>query len=230
MKPSIRAIVGDGLWRNNPGLVQLLGLCPLLAVSNTVINGLGLGLATTAVLVASNSTVSAIRRWLRPEIRIPVFVLVIAAFVTAVDLLMNAFVHELYLILGIFIPLIVTNCAIIGRAEAFARHQPVPRAALDGLAMGVGFTLVLLALGGLRELLGQGTLLAGAHRLFGETARGWSVTLIPDWEFLLALLPPGAFMGLGLLVALKQWLDGWLSRPRSAPLSNPAGEPEGGTD
>jgi len=209
-RESIR-LVGDGLWRNNPGLVQLLGLCPLLAVSNTTINALGLGLATTAVLVASNTIVSAIRRVLRPEIRLPVFVLVIATLVTTVELLIKAFAHGLYLTLGIFVPLIVTNCAILGRAETFARHQPVPRAALDGLAMGAGFGGALLALGTLRELIGRGTLLANAHLLFGERARDWTLVVFPDWEFLLAMLPPGAFIGLGLLIALKNSLDALLA-------------------
>ena len=145
MLHTYRDIAREGLWTNNPGLVQLLGLCPLLAVSNTVINALGLGLATTAVLVGSNFTVSGIRRWVRPEVRIPIFVLVIASFVTAVELVMSAYFHSLYRVLGIFIPLIVTNCTIIGRAEAFASRNTIPRAVVDGLAMGVGFTLVLAA-------------------------------------------------------------------------------------
>lgn len=201
-------IVRDGLWENNAGLVQLLGLCPLLAVSNTVINALGLGLATTLVLLASNVTVSLIRNLVRPEVRIPVFVMIIASFVTAVELAMNAFWHELYNILGIFIPLIVTNCAIIGRAEAFASKHGVPQAALDGLAMGLGFTLVLLTLGGLREAVGQGTLLSQAHLMFGEDARNWTLHLVEDYRgFLLAVLPPGAFIGLGLLIALKNVID-----------------------
>ena len=201
-------IVRDGLWENNAGLVQLLGLCPLLAVSNTVINALGLGLATTLVLLASNVTVSLIRNLVRPEVRIPVFVMIIASFVTAVELAMNAFWHELYNILGIFIPLIVTNCAIIGRAEAFASKHRVSRAALDGLAMGLGFTLVLLTLGGLREAVGQGTLLSQAHLMFGDGARHWTLHLAGDYRgFLLAVLPPGAFIGLGLLIALKNVID-----------------------
>lgn len=166
--PSYTHILKEGLWLNNPGTVQLLGLCPLLAVTTTVINGLGLGLATTLTLVASNVIVSLIRRLVRPEIRIPVFVLIIASIVTVIELAMNAWLHELYLILGIFIPLIVTNCAIIGRAESFASRHTVDRALLDGLAMGVGFTLVLVILGGMRELIGQGTLLAQAHLMFGE--------------------------------------------------------------
>jgi len=205
---SFGTIIRDGLWRNNAGFVQLLGLCPLLAISNTVINALGLGLATTLVLLASNTTVSLIRHLVRPEVRIPVFVLVIASFVTAIELAMNAYWHELYNILGIFIPLIVTNCAIIGRAEAFASKQNVPRAALDGLAMGLGFTLALVLLGGLREVLGQGTLFSQAHLMFGEAARGMTLHLVEDYRgFLLAVLPPGAFIGLGLLIALKNVID-----------------------
>jgi electron transport complex protein RnfE len=205
---SYARIVRDGLWTNNAGFVQLLGLCPLLAVSSTTINGLGLGLATTLVLLASNVTISLIRHLVRPEVRIPVFVLVIASFVTAIELAMNAFWHELYNILGIFIPLIVTNCAIIGRAEAFASKQNVARSALDGLAMGLGFTLALVLLGTLREIVGQGTLLSQAHLMFGEAARGLTVHIFDDYRgFLLAVLPPGAFLGLGLLIALKNVID-----------------------
>lgn len=220
-------VVKTGLWTNNPGLVQLLGLCPLLAVSTSVINGLGLGLATTLVLLASNLTVSLIRDLVRPEIRIPVFVLVIASFVTAVELVMNAWFHELFRVLGIFIPLIVTNCAIIGRAEAFASRQPPLLAALDGLAMGLGFTGVLVALGAARELIGQGTLFGGAHMMFGEGARAVELHLV-DGGFLLALLPPGAFIGLGLMVAAKNLIDARLQRRRSTAPAVPAaaaGEP-----
>ncbi len=198
----------EGLWKNNPALVQLLGLCPLLAVTATVINGLGLGLATTLVLVGSNITVSLVRNIVRNEIRIPVFVMVIAGFVTVVQLLMNAFTYELYLTLGIFIPLIVTNCAIIGRAEAFASKNPVLPAALDGLMMGAGFTAVLMLLGAMREALGSGTLLSGADRLFGSIETNWTITLFDtDQPFLLAILPPGAFIGMGLLIALKNVID-----------------------
>ena len=201
-------IVRDGLWSNNVGLVQLLGLCPLLAVTGTLINGLGLGLATLVTLVASNVIISLIRKLVRPEVRIPVFVLVIASVVTVIELTMSAYLYGLYKVLGIFIPLIVTNCSIIGRAEAFASRNSVGRAFTDGLSMGLGFLLVLVTLGGLREAVGQGTLLSGAHLMFGEAARGWTVTLIGDYSgFLLAVLPPGAFMGLGLLIALKNVMD-----------------------
>ena len=207
----------EGLWTNNPGLVQLLGLCPLLAVSNTTVNALALGLATTLVLLGSNVTVSLIRHAARPEIRIPVFVLIIASFVTVVELVMNAFFHELFLILGIFIPLIVTNCAILGRAEAFASRTTPGPAAFDGLMMGLGFTGVLVALGAMRELLGHGSLLRNAHLLFGEPGQDMSLQVVPvDQGFLLALLPPGAFIGLGLLLALKNAIDGHLERRAAA--------------
>lgn len=201
-------IAVDGLWNNNQALVALLGLCPLLAVSNTLINGLGLGLATTLVLALSNVSVSIIRNWVRPEIRLPVFVLIIASFVTTVELVMNAYFHGLYKVLGIFIPLIVTNCAIIGRAEAFASRNAVPRALVDGLSIGIGFTLALVVLGGSRELIGQGTLFDGAHLMFGEFARDWRWTVSEDYPgILLAILPPGAFMGLGMMIALKNIID-----------------------
>lgn len=201
-------IIKNGLWSNNPGLVQLLGLCPLLAVSSTVINALGMGLATTLVLLISNSAVSVIRNSVRQEIRIPVFVMIIAAAVTTIELVMNALFHELYTILGIFIPLIVTNCVIIGRAEAFASRNSVPKAALDGFMMGVGFTLVLLALGGMREVLAFGTLFDRAELMFGPAAANWQLTVIPEYRgFLLAALPPGAFIGLGFLIALKNKFD-----------------------
>lgn len=198
----------EGLWKNNPALVQLLGLCPLLAVTSSVINGLGLGFATTLVLIGSNATVSLIRNWVTPAIRIPVFVMIIAAFVTIIQLLMNAFTYELYLALGIFIPLIVTNCAIIGRAEAFASKNPIPQASFDGLMMGTGFTVILVILGGMRECLGNGTLLSGSERLFGPIAENWQITLFTtEQPFLLAILPPGAFLGMGLLIALKNVID-----------------------
>ncbi|HHM05464.1 MAG TPA: electron transport complex subunit E [Gammaproteobacteria bacterium] len=203
------ALARDGLWHNNPALVQILGMCPLLAVSSTVVNGLGLGLATTLTLVLSNLTVSAIRHQVTPEIRIPVFVLIIAAFVTAIELAMNAYFHELYKILGIFIPLIVTNCAILARAEAYASKNPVLPSAVDGLMMGLGFTAVLVTLGAMREIIGFGTLFSQLHLMFGEGARGMTLTLFEDYRgYLLAILPPGAFIGLGLLVALKNVIDG----------------------
>jgi Na+-translocating ferredoxin:NAD+ oxidoreductase subunit E len=202
------SIVGDGLWKNNQALVALLGLCPLLATTTSATNGLGMGLATTAVLILSNVTVSLIRNLVRPEVRLPVFVLVIASFVTAVELSIQAYFYDLYLVLGLFIPLIVTNCAIIGRAEAFASKNRVDRALLDAIAMGIGFTLVLVALGGMREFVGQGTLFYQANLLLGDAASVLSLSLGEGYQgALIAILPPGAFIGLGLLIALKNVID-----------------------
>ena len=204
----LKTVFLDGLWHQNTGLVVLLGLCPLLAVTSTVINGLGLGLATMLTLMASNLSVSLLRGLLRPEIRIPAFVLIIASVVTALELLMQAWLYDLYRILGIFIPLIVTNCAIIGRAEAFAsKNKPLP-ALVDGLATGLGFCLTLVLLGAMREIIGRGTLLADAQLMFGSIGENLSITVIPNHPgFLLAMLPPGAFMGLGLLIAARNWLQ-----------------------
>jgi len=219
-----RQIFVAGLWQQNTGLVVLLGLCPLLAVSGTVVNAIGLGLATTLTLVFSNLAVSLARRVLRPEIRIPAYVLIIASVVTVIQLLMQAWFHDLYRVLGIFIPLIVTNCAIIGRAEAFAsRNAPLP-SVIDGLATGLGFCLALVALGALREVIGRGTLLSQAGLMFGELGESLQLTLILDYSgFLLAMLPPGAFIGLGLLIAGRNWLDARLSgqRERDATTSEP---------
>jgi electron transport complex protein RnfE len=201
-------IAKEGMWKNNPALVQLLGLCPLLAVTNTFINALGLGIATMLVLIVSNLTISLVKNWVTKEIRIPVFIMIIASFVTIVELLMNAYTYGLYLSLGIFIPLIVTNCAIIGRAEAYASRNPPINAAFDGLMMGLGFTAILLLLGGVREILGQGTLFDGAHLLFGEWARIIEIQIFHfDQQFLLAILPPGAFIGMGFIIAGKNYLD-----------------------
>ena len=224
-EPAYTHILKEGLWANNPGLVQLLGLCPLLAVTTNAINGLGLGLATLLTLTASNVTVSLIRNLVRPEVRIPVFVLVIASIVTVIELAMNAWLHELYLILGIFIPLIVTNCSIIGRAESFASRHSVDRALLDGLAMGAGFTLVLFTLGGLRELVGQGTLLSQAHLMFGEQGHLLTLTVIDNYRgFLLAILPPGAFLGLGFLIAGMNIINARRAR-KAAAKAVPLGQP-----
>jgi len=211
-----RRIFSDGLWHQNTGLVVLLGLCPLLAVSATVVNAIGLGLATTLTLVFSNLAVSLTRTVLRPEIRIPAFVLIIASVVTVIQLLMQAWFHDLYRILGIFIPLIVTNCAIIGRAEAFAsRNAPLP-SIVDGLSTGLGFLLALVILGAFREIAGYGTLMRQASLMFGEWGSSLQLTLIPDHPgFLLALLPPGAFISLGLLIAGRNWLDSRLAERRT---------------
>ena len=212
-------ITHNGLWNNNVALVQLLGLCPLLAVTSTVINGLGLGIATLITLMLSNSIVSLIRGFVRNEVRLPVFVLIIASVVTIVELTMKAMFYDLYLVLGIFIPLIVTNCAIIGRAEGFASRNPVGPAALDGLMMGLGFLLVLLVLGGLREIIGFGTLFAHAELMFGEGAKSLMIEINPDYPgFLLAVLPPGAFFGLALLIIAKNWFELRRPLPQQQPL------------
>ncbi len=199
-----KQILADGLWNRNPGLIQFLGICPLLAVSNSLVNGLGLGLATLLVLTLSNLVVSLIRPWVPQDIRLPVFVLVIASLVTVVDLITQAWFFELWLSLGIFIPLIVTNCVILARAESFASRQPPLDAVLDGIAHGLGFAMVLILLGGLREIVGSGSLFAGSTMLLGESFIGEGLRLNPDGRgFLLALLPPGAFLCLGLLIALR---------------------------
>ena len=201
-------ITRNGIWSNNVALVQLLGLCPLLAVTSTVINGLGLGIATLITLVLTNSIVSLIRGFVRSEVRLPVFVLIIASVVTIIELTMKAMFFDLYLVLGIFIPLIVTNCAIIGRAEGFASRNSLGPAALDGLMMGLGFLSVLVVLGGLREIIGFGTLFAHAELMFGDAAKALVFEINPDYPgFLLAVLPPGAFFGLALLIAAKNWFD-----------------------
>ncbi|QSX38849.1 MULTISPECIES: electron transport complex subunit E [Shewanella] len=215
---NLRDIAWQGLWKNNPGLVQLLGLCPLLAVTATLTNALGLGLATLAVLVGSNVLVSLVRDYVPKEIRIPVFVMIIAALVTSVQLLVNAYAYGLYLSLGIFLPLIVTNCVIIGRAEAFASRNSVLHAAFDGLMMGLGFTAVLVVLGASREILGQGTLFAGADQLLGDWALSLRIELWQtDNSFLLAMLPPGAFIAMGLLIAAKNLIDARLQARRPKP-------------
>ncbi|WP_426417320.1 electron transport complex subunit E [Aestuariirhabdus sp. LZHN29] len=203
-----RKISLNGLWDNNPALVQLLGLCPLLGVSNSVVNALGLGIATIFVMTGSNIAVSLIRSRTSEAIRLPAFVMIIASLTTCVELLMQAFTYELYQILGIFIPLIVTNCAILGRAEAYAAKNPVLPSALDGLMMGTGFALVLLLLGALRELIGKGTLFSGMELLLGPGAAGWELVVFADYQkFLFAILPPGAFVIMGFIIALKNLID-----------------------
>ena len=213
-------LIANGLWHNNPGLVQLLGLCPLLAVTGNVVNGIGLGLATLFTLVISNASISFSRHWVRKEIRIPFYVLVIASNVTVIDLLMSAWLPHLHMVLGIFIPLIVTNCAIIGRAEAFASRNSMLPAIVDGLMMGLGFLFVLVVLGAMRELLGNGTLFANAAVMFGEGAKFLTVQVIDDYKgFLLAVLPPGAFLGLGFLIAFKNIVDRWLEKKNKSSVS-----------
>jgi|TARA_R110000824_G_scaffold372077_1_gene561961 electron transport complex protein RnfE len=212
-----RQLARDGLWSNNPALVQLLGLCPLLAVSGSVVNALGLALATLLVMVSASTAISMIRHQVPSAVRLPAFVMVIAAFVTCAELLMAAYAYPLYQVLGIFIPLIVTNCAILGRADAFASRQPVIPAAIDGFMMGLGFGAVLVLLGALRELLGQGTLFSDMALLFGPQAANWQLTIADDYQFLFFVLPPGAFFVAGMLIALKNAID-----QRSAARARPA--------
>jgi len=211
MNAEQKELMTNGMWKNNPALVQLLGLCPLLAVSSTVTNALGLGIATLLVLMGSNIIVSMVRDYVPREVRIPIYVMIIAALVTCVQLLMNAYAYGLFLSLGIFIPLIVTNCIIIGRAEAFASKNTVSASALDGFWMGLGMTSVLVVLGAVREILGNGTLFDGADLLLGDWAKGLTVEVFHfDSHFLLAMLPPGAFIFVGLIIAAKNIIDTWL--------------------
>jgi electron transport complex protein RnfE len=206
------AITQQGLWGNNVILAQGLALCPALAVTSTTTNGLGMGLATTAVITASNLLVSLMRPVMSPEVRIPVYIVLIATLVTLVDLGLNAYAHELHKALGLFIALIVVNCAVLGRAEAFASKNPALASVLDGLVTGLGFTAVLMVLGGVREIVGSGTLFAGAAQLLGSGFAFLEMRLIPDYRgFLLAILPPGGFLALGLLLAGKRLIDARLA-------------------
>lgn len=208
MSLNYRELTLNGLWKNNPGLVQLLGLCPLMGTSNSTVNALGLGLATLLVLSCSNVAVSLIRSAVTPAVRLPVFVMIIAALTTCIELLMQAYTYQLYMILGVFIPLITTNCIILGRAEAFAAKNGVLASAYDGFIMGAGFALVLLAIGMIRELLGTGMLFANMHLLLGPIATNWTWVVFENYQgFLLAILPPGAFLVMGLLIALKNHID-----------------------
>ncbi|MEJ6612615.1 MAG: electron transport complex subunit E [Porticoccus sp.] len=210
---SYKEITTNGLWKNNPALVQLLGLCPLLAVTGSVVNALGLGLATMLVLVGSNAAVSLIRKQVSDAVKIPAFVMIIATFTTCTELLMKAFTYELYLILGIFIPLIVTNCAILGRAEAFASKNTIASSVLDGLMMGSGFAIVLLVIGAIREIFGVGTIFANMDLLFGPIAANWNINLFGEgYGFLILVLPPGAFIVTGMLIALKNLIDSKLAQ------------------
>jgi electron transport complex protein RnfE len=215
MSSDYARIARDGFWDNNVVFTQLLALCPLLAVTSTATNGLGLGLASTFVMVASGLLVALLRGIITPEVRIPVFVLIIAVLVTLVDLAMNAWVHDLHKVLGLFIPLIVTNCAILGRAESFASRNRVLPSVFDGLMMGIGFTFTLVLLGAVREILGSGTLFQGAALMLGEALGFLELTLIPDYRgFLLAILPPGGFVALGFILAGKRVLDRGMERRR----------------
>lgn len=201
-------LTNNGLWKNNAALVQLLGLCPLLAVSGTVVNSLGLGIATIFVLVCSNAAVSLIRNVVSDAVRLPAFVMIIASFTTCIKLLMQAYAYELYEILGIFIPLIVTNCSILGRADAFASKNSLLPSIYDGFIMGLGFALVLVLLGAMRELAGTGILFADMHLLFGSVAENWKIEVFSNYPgFIVAVVPPGAFLFCGLMIAGKNIID-----------------------
>lgn len=212
---NIRDIAWNGLWKQNAGIVQLLGMCPLLAMSNSVVNAAGLGIATIIVMALSSGTVSILRGFIPYEIRIPVFILIIAALVTGIDLAMNAWLHQLYLVLGIFIPLIVTNCIVLARVEAYAAKNPPLSATLDATMMGLGLTLVLVVLGAVRELVGSGTLFAGIEMV---APGAHAIQILPaDYPgFLVAILPPGAFFTLGCLIALRNWIDARAARRKLA--------------
>ena len=202
-----RDIIYNGLWKQNPGLVQILGMCPTLAISNNVVNALSLGLATAFVMAMSNGAVALVRNLIPHPVRIPVFILIIAALVTVVDLAMDAWAHPLFLVLGIFIPLIVTNCIVLARVEAFASKRSTTHSILDGAMMGLGLTGVLVTLGAVREIIGKGTLLSGIDLALGPMAKDWVIPIIPHYPgLLIAILPPGAFIGLGTLIALRNVL------------------------
>lgn len=214
--PKLSKYFTSALWDYNVALVQMLALCPALAVTTSATNGLGMGLATTLVLMATNAILSAMRHTISPAVRNPVMIGVIAGVVTLIDMFMNAWMHEMYKVLGLFIALIVTNCAVLGRAESFSTKNPVIPSVLDGLGMGLGFTWVMVIIGGVREILGSGTLFAQASLLLGEHFHWLEMTIIPDFQgILLAILPPGAFIVLGFLLAGKRIVDRKIAERRA---------------
>ncbi|GAB4063299.1 electron transport complex subunit E [Uliginosibacterium sediminicola] len=214
---SLGHVVRDGLWDSNVVLVQLLGMCPTMAVTSSATNGLGMGLATMAVLIVANAVIASLRHWVSPTVRIPIFIVLIAGMVTLVDLALNAWLHDLYKVLGIYIALIVANCAVLGRAEAFASRQPVLASAVDGAAMGFGFTLALTVMGGIREVFGSGTLFANAHLLLGSHFAFLEMKLLPESaNTLFMILPPGGFLVLGFLIAGRRRLEAWRGSQNAA--------------
>jgi len=221
-----KEITENGLWKQNPGVVQLLGLCPTLAVTTTVVNGVSLGLATALVMAASSGAVSPVRKFIPSEIRLPVFILVIAALVTVIDLLIHAFAQPLHKVLGIFIPLIVVNCIVLGRVDAFAAKNPPLQSIWDGFIMGIGLTVVLALLGGIREVLGRGTLFSGLDLALGPNFQHVVLTVIPEYQgFLLAALPPGAFLGLAMLIAIHNWAEQRKTSKKATPNADGSLEP-----
>lgn len=214
MATSYGTIVRDGLWDNNGVLSMLLGMCPTMAMTTSATNGLGMGLATAVVMAASNLLVSVFRNRITQEVRIPVYILIVASMVTMVDLSMNAWMHELYKVLGLFIPLIVSNCLPLARLEAFAAKEPVLPSLLDGIFMGLGFTLALTAIGAVREVFGSGTLFADASLLLGPAFKFMELRLLPEnMGVLLMILPPGGFLVTGLLVVAKRMIDVRAGKP-----------------
>ena len=210
---SFKTIIYDGLWGNNVTFAQQLALCPLMAVTTTATNGMGMGLSTAAVMMLSNGAVSAGRKFISPEIRIPAFIVIIAAIVTLADMTINAYMHDLYKVLGLFIPLIVTNCVVLGRTETFAFHNPILPSMLDGLMMGLGFTWALTLMGACREIIGSGTLFAYASLLLGDAFKFLEMVIIHDYHgYLLMILPPGGFLMMGFLLAGKRLIDARLER------------------
>lgn len=208
MATEYRTIVKDGLWDNNGVLCMLLGMCPTMAMTTGATNALGMGLATAVVMAASNLLVAMFRNYITQEVRIPVYILIVAAMVTLVDLTMNAWMHELYKVLGLFIPLIVSNCLPLARLEAFAAKEKVLPSLLDGLFMGLGFTLALTMIGAFREIIGSGTIFADASLLFGPAFKFMELRVLPqDMGILMMVLPPGGFLATGLMVVGKRLLD-----------------------
>lgn len=225
-REEFRQIADNGIWKQNTSLIQVLGLCPLLAVTTNMTNGVMLSLATIIVMMLSNFAVASLRNFIPHQIRIPVFILIVAALVTVVDLLFNAQLHELYVVLGIFIPLIVTNCIVLARVEAFAAKNPPLQATFDGLWMGVGMLWTLALLGAMREFIGSGTLFGGIDMVF-EGLQPIQVFPADYPGFLLAILPPGAFILLGCMIAWKNWVEARAAQRRSASISAEP-QPEGG--
>lgn len=216
----------NALWKQNPGVVQLLGLCPTLAVTTSVVNGVSLGLATALVMASANGAVSPVRKFVPDEIRVPVFIMVIAALVTMIDLAIHGFAEPLHKVLGIFIPLIVVNCIVLARVESFAAKNAPSPAIWDGFMMGIGLTLVLAILGGMRELVGKGTLFSGIDLALGPAFTPYVLHVVPDYHgFLLAILPPGAFIGLGCLIALRNWAEMRRNQQPQIPASTAATKP-----
>lgn len=208
MATPYKTIIKDGLWENNGVIAMLLGMCPTMAVTTSATNGLGLGIATALVMAASSLLVALFRNTITQEVRIPVFILIIASMTTLVDLCMNAWMHEMYKVLGLFIPLIVSNCLPLARLEAFAAKEPVSRSFVDGLFMGIGFTLALVVIGAIRELIGNGTIFADAALLLGPAFHFMELRLLPaDTGVLLAILPPGGFLVTGLVLVAKRMID-----------------------